>query len=277
MTATTLTLTIAGSTYPILHGSFKLSTKIDETSELDVTVIDVNSAWAFQKGQQVSLSDTSQGTLFTGFVNTSQINKVPGSNTARYHQLVCIDNHFIALKRTSNRVYNGQYAGVIVADMVNDVLSAEGVTANYAIRDDNTRIDFAQGTLSGTQATNNLGGDLELQSAGSQTTILENTGSIFGAGTLVNCQTSGNTLIPTPTPTIKLVGTESLTGDNNAYIYIKILSSGSISIISGRYLAYDIFMLSSCPEMKAGVDIIFTDGTTLRDTATAYPGTDAQS
>src|SRR5258708_2056244 len=136
---------------------------------------------------------------------------------------------------------------------------------------DNKQVEFSQGTLNGLVATINLGGDLELASAGSQVTIFENTGSIFGQGTLVNCQVSGNTLIPIPTPTIKFVGTESLTQDGNAYAYIEILSSGSIGIISGRYLEYDIWIDPKSPEIKSGVDIICTDGTTLRDSVGGNP------
>src|SRR5947209_5998760 len=278
MAVTTLTVNIAGSTYNILNdGSFKLSSKIDERSTCDFVIRDDNSAFTFQKGQQVTVSDTLQGTLFTGFVNTSQTNKLPGPSSMRFHTVSCIDNHFIADKRTTNKTYTNQYAGVVVAGMVNDVLAAEGVMANYAIREDNTQAAFGQGTLAGAAATSNLGGDLELQSAGSTTTILENTGAIFGTGSLNNCQVSGNSLVPTPTPTIKLVGTESLTGDSNAYTYIKIFSSGSIGIISGRYLEYDIWIDPKSPEIKSGVDIIFTDGTTLRDASQSWSFYDAQN
>lgn len=283
MAATTLTLTIAGTTYDILNdGNFKLITKIDESSELDLTIRDNNSAFLFQKGQQVTLTDTLQGTLFKGYVSTSEITKAPGPSSLRYHQLVCIDNHFIALKRTTNKTYTNQYAGVVVAGMVNDVLALEGVTANYAIREDDTQAGFAQGTLAGTSATSNNLGDLELALAGNPVTILENTNSTFNTGTLVNCQGSGNALIPTPTPTIKLTGTESLTYDGNAFSYIQIFNSGSISIVTGRYLVYDIWIDPSSPAIESGVDIVFTDGTTLRDytplpTYNMWPYYDSQS
>ncbi|OLD64077.1 MAG: hypothetical protein AUF65_00435 [Chloroflexi bacterium 13_1_20CM_50_12] len=256
MTATNLTVNIAGNTYNIRNdGSFKWSSKIDERSTCDFVVRDDNSAFTFQKGQQVTVSDTLQGTLFTGFVNTSQINKLPGNNTMRYHTVSCIDNHFIADKRTSNRVYNNQYGGVVVAGMINDVLASEGVNANYAIREDNNQADFGQGTLAGLQATPNLGGDLELGLAGSQVQIVESTTSNFSTQ-----------------------GTESLTQDGNAYSYIQIYSGGGIMIVGSRYLAYDVWIDPKSPTGQMGIDIVFTDGSTLRDnTGTTYQYNDAQN
>ncbi|HEX3640204.1 MAG TPA: DUF2341 domain-containing protein [Ktedonobacteraceae bacterium] len=277
MTVTTLTVTVAGSTYNIFQGSFKLSTKIDERSTCDFVIRDDNSAFLFQKGQQVTISDTLQGTIFTGFINTSQINKVPGNNTMRYHTIACIDNHFIADKRTSNRVYTNQYGGVIVAGMVNDVLAAEGVSANYAIREDNNQADFGQGTLAGTMATPNLGGDLELNLAGSQVNIVEDTTSNFSTGSLTNTTAANNSLIPTATPAIKLVGTQSLTGDGNAYTYIQFFSGGGITVVGSRYLVYDVWIDPASPSGQVGVDIVFTDGTTLRDAVQDYRYYDSQN
>lgn len=279
MAATNLTLTIAGTTYPILNdGNFKLSSKVDQTSELDVTVLDTGSTYSFSKGQQVTLSDTLQGTLFTGYVSTNQITHAPGTSSVRFHQLVCTDNHFIAMKRTTNKTYKNQYAGVVVAGMVNDVLAAEGVTANYAIRDDNTQTEFAQGTLSGTTATSNNGGDLELAPAGNTITIIENSTSAFGQGTLTNMSASNNAVGPSATSAMMIQATQSVQGISNSYTYVKFWS-GSISIISGRYLTYDLWISSSSPEAKIGIDLVFSDGTTLRDNAISNNGTyfDAQN
>lgn len=272
MAATTLTLTIAGVPYPILNdGSFKLITKIDETSELDLTILDVNSVWIFSKGQQVTLTDTLQGTLFTGFVSTSEITKLPGASSVRYHQLVCIDNHFIALKRTTNKTYTNQYAGVVVAGMINDVLALEGVTANYAIDEDSTQANFAQGTLSGTSATSNNGGDLELAAAGNAITIFENSASDFSQGTLTSMTTVGSALGPSATSAMKIQATQSIAAVSNSYSYIKFWT-GSITVVSGRYLTYDLWISSSSPEAKIGIDLVFSDGSTLRDNAVSNNG-----
>src|SRR5258708_1352921 len=270
MSVLTFTIQIVGVTYDIKEGSFDFNPQVEQRSKLTFTVLDPTNVFSFQKGQQVTLTDSASTIKFTGTVSTALRYRI-GTGTMMHHDIVCDDMHQAADERTTNKIYINQNAGVIVAGMVNDTISSEGVTANYAIREDNTQVEFSQGTLNGLVATINLGGDLELASAGSQVTIFENTGSIFGQGTLVNCQVSGNTLIPIPTPTIKFVGTESLTQDGNAYAYIEILSSGSIGIISGRYLEYDIWIDPKSPEIKSGVDIICTDGTTLRDSVGGNP------
>lgn len=275
-TPLTFTIQINGVAYDIKEGSIRFNPQIEQRTKLSFTVLDPNNSFTFQKGQQMTLTDSANTISFTGTVNTSIKYRI-GTGNFRQHDIDSNDMHQVADERATNRIYNGQFAGVIMAGMANDVLSADGITANYAIREDNTQAEFGQGTLSGTMATPNLGGDLELAFAGSPVTIVENSSSVFGSGTLNNCQVSGNSLIPTPTGTIKLQGTESLTQDGNAYTYIKIFSSGSISIISGRYLAYDIWIDPSSPSGQAGVDIVFTDGSTLRDRTQDYRYYDAQN
>lgn len=275
-TPLTFTIQIASVAYDIKEGSFDFNPQIEQRSKFKFTVLDPNNAFTFQKGQQITLTDSASTIQFTGTVHTSVKYRV-GTGNFRQHDIDCNDLHQVSDERTTNRIYNGQYAGVIFAGMTNDVLASDGITANYAIREDNTQAEFGQGTLNGTMATQNLGGDLELALAGSPVQIVENTFSIFSSGTLTNCQVSGNSLIPTPTPAIKLVGSETLTNDGNAYTYIKIFSSGSISIISGRYLIYDIWIDPSSPSGQSGVDIVFTDGTTLRDASQDYRYYDAQN
>src|SRR5260370_5672585 len=269
-------IVIVGVPYDIKEGSFHFNSQIEQRSKLTFTVLDPTNAFNFTKGQQITLTDSASSIQFTGTVHTSIKYKV-GTSNERFHDSDCNDLHQVADERTTNRIYTGQYAGVIFAGMTNDVLAGDGITANYAIRDDNTQTEFAQGTLSNTVATANLGGDLELQSAGSSVSILENTTTQFGNGTILKCMAANNSLYPASTPTIRLAGTESLTNDGNGYCYIQIFSGGSISIISGRYLAYDIFILNSSPQMTSGVDIVFTDGSTLRDASQDYRYYDSQN
>src|SRR5258708_40198626 len=68
--------------------------------------------------------------------------------------------------------------------MMSDVLTDEGVIANYAIRESSSSSDWATYTLAGATGANNLpGGDLELASAGTTLTISESTTANFAAGT----------------------------------------------------------------------------------------------
>ena len=265
MTTTYLTASIGGTIYLVKNGSYQLSDKVDTRSTVSLIIRDDAGSYIFQFGQPITITDALEGVKFTGFIQKSTDTKIAAQPTI-WHSLDCMDNHFLADKRTSNRVYTNQYAGVIAAGMVNDTLSAEGVTANYAIREDNTQAGFGQGTLSGTVATSNLGGDLELSRAGTDVTIVESTTSNFSTGTLNNVTAANNTLVPTSTPAIKMIATQSVPQNNNSYTYVKIWQPGSsFQILSGRYFAYDIWIDSSSPECKFGVDIIFTDGTNVRD------------
>lgn len=261
----TFTIQIVGTTYDIKGGSLDFHPQLEQRSKLAFTVLDPNNSFIFQKGQQITLTDSISSIAFTGTINTSIKYKV-GTGNFRQHDIDCNDLHQVADERTTNKIYNGQYSGVIMAGMSNDVLSGDGITANYAIREDNTQTEFGQGTLSNTVATSNLGGDLELALAGSDVTIVESTTSNFGTGSLTNVTASNNSLAPTSTPAIKMVATQSVPQNNNSYTYVKIWQPGSsFQILSGRLFAYDIWVSSSSPQCKFGVDLIFTDGTTVRD------------
>jgi hypothetical protein len=277
VTATNLTASIAGTIYPVLNTTYKLDDRVDERSAVRLTILDANNIYNFTPFQPVTITDTLEGVRYTGFT-AKPIAVKYAANVALAWTIDCIDNEFLAGKKTTNRVINQQYAGIAAASMVNDHLSQDGVVANYAVRDDNSQLDFAQGTLNGTQATGNLGGDLELALAGRQVTVLENTTSAFSTGSLNNCTATGNTLTPTATPTIKIQATQSVAGVSKCYTYVKIWS-GSVAIVASRYLTYSIYIDSSSPEAKIGVDLVFTDGTALRDIATSNNGAyfDAQN
>jgi len=271
MTATNLTASISGTIYPVLNTTYGLDDKVDERSTVRLTIFDANASYQFQFGQPVVISDTLEGVKFTGFV-AKPVSTKYNANAALAWQLDCVDNEFLAGKKTTNRIINQQYAGVAAASMVNDHLSQDGIVANYAIRDDNTQAEFAQGTLSGTAATSNLGGDLELAPAGSATTITESTTSVFNSGTLTNMTASGNALGPSSTTAMMIQATQSIAGIANSYTYVKFWAGTPISIVSGRYLEYDIWISSSSPEAKIGIDLVFSDGTAYRDLALSNNG-----
>lgn len=255
MTATALTANIAGTIYPVLNGFYTLSDKVDQRSTVSLTIFDANGTYSFQYGQSVVITDTLEGVKFTGYVHKPSGVKY-AANAAIAYTIDCIDKTSLTDWATTNKTYINQYAGVIAAGMVNDVLSAEGITANYAIREDHTQAEFGQGTLSNTVASSNLGGDLELALAGTPV-VYNNLPGIFSGSTLA----------------IKFVGTSSQ-GYNNNYNYRMIYSDGSTTVATGDALSYDVWIQSDSPQIMAGVDIVFTDGTTFRDSTDA--GHDSQ-
>src|SRR5436853_1063505 len=276
MTATTLTVSIAGNTsYNTWEGSLTLPDIIEQRSQLTLTIHDANGAFVFQKGQIVTVTDTLENIVFYGKILDNK--RTPGGGSDVFHNITCTDRMEILDEKTSNRLYINQYSGAIAVDQIKDEW-VNGILANYAIDTDTTQADFAAGNLNGTIASANVDdGNLELAPAGTPLTVAENTTAIFGAGTLTNCQASNNSLVPSPTATLKMIGTESLVGDSNAYAYVKIYQASNFQVLSGRYLEYDIWIDPKSPEIKSGVDITFTDGTTLRDTVQAYPYYDIQN
>src|SRR6266436_2816018 len=149
MTATNLIASISNIAYPVLNTSYNLKDTSDEVSDLTLTIFDANNTYSFIFGQPVSITDSLEGVRFTGFVSKPKAVKYDANNALAW-TIDCVDNHFLALKKSSSRIINNQYAGIAAVNMVNDYLAADGVVANYAIRDDNSQSDFSQGTLSGT-------------------------------------------------------------------------------------------------------------------------------
>ena len=279
MTTTSLSVKIAGVEYatiiPDAKGNingnpFVQNDKIEERSTCQFTIYDANGTYSFKKGQSVVVTDTIEGAIFTGIIQS--VKRTTDVWPHVYHEISCSDKTAIIDGKTSNKTYTNQYSGAIAVDQVKDEW-VNGITANFAVDTDTTQADFSAGNLNGTVAANNVGdGNLELAPAGVTTTILENTTSIFGNGTLTNMTASNNALGPSATQAMKIQATQSVQGISNSYTYVKFWAGTPISIISGRYLEYDLWISSSSPEAKIGIDLVFTDGTAYRDLATSNNG-----
>ncbi len=185
-----LQITIAGSQVNFEEDSFILHQTIDERWRCEFTVIDYTGAQFYQRGSQVLVTDPVLGRLFQGYViddKQDKSNVYPDPTIE--HQIQAIDNIYLAAKRTSNIVYTTPIlSGKVVVDMVQQVLSQEGVVANYAVDHDTTQTDFSRGTLSNAVAANSVGdGDLELLSSSSASQSYT-TQAQWLTGTLTNVQ-----------------------------------------------------------------------------------------
>src|SRR5260221_2281887 len=81
----------------------------------------------YQQFQQVQVQDGNGVLVNSGFITTPQEEK-PGFPNALDTQIVCMDQHFLADKRVVATLYRNQTCGYIVNDMLNTILSQEGVT-----------------------------------------------------------------------------------------------------------------------------------------------------
>src|SRR6266487_2827152 len=160
-----LTVKIGNVPYIIDEPAFKLSPKLAERWKCTIYIWDYTGTVFFTYLMKVTVDDPVLGRLFTGFVAADiqdKSNTYPDRTTL--HQIDCFDPRRLAENRTSNRVYaTPTFAGKIAADLVSDVLAAEGVLANYATQFVTTQNDWNMGTLSNVVGTSNVGdGDLEL-------------------------------------------------------------------------------------------------------------------
>lgn len=244
---------------------------IDQKTVCTISVLDTAGTAFYQRGQPITITDSILGTIFTGRVNQPTSTKLY-PNPGLLWTLDCIaDGDYLAGKRTSNKTYANQYSGTIVVDQVQRYGAAESLAANAALRWDELETDWASGTLTNTAATTNASdgnpgdGDLELALAGTQVVKTYQTTADFNSATgFNNTSAKTNSLTCNSTTALKMIAVASLSGADNLYSYVKIWS-GSQSVGSNNYLIYDIWIDPSSPTGQMGVDLTFSDGTTLRD------------
>ncbi len=296
-----------GDYLPIRDQSISIADAVDQRSIATLVGEDANGTLSYQRAMPVQLSDSEQGVLYTGAVNSDKASKPAAgtSNAQLEHALTFMDNHYRVDKRKNDRNYLNWSAGDMMCDFIQQTLYQEGITGQFALESDYTPETFGQGTLSGTVATDTTSpftyapntatppvtsntGDLELTRAGTQFTLTEATTSDFASGTLTNMTATSNSLKPTTQSALKfevrlpVSTTANNTGatavnnttntkesiGNTAYAQIW---SGSQSVGASDTLNYDIWISSSSPAYLAGVDLTFSDGTLLSSYAYGVP------
>lgn len=242
-----VSITIAGSTVTFDEGSFQLQLKADERQQCTFTVIDYTGTLFFSRGEQVTVTDPTLGLLYTGYiVDVAQDKSNTYPDPTIEHQISCVDNLYLADKRTSNLLYSTpNTAARLVLDQI-AVLAPEGVTTAQAQSAVTTQSGFGQGKLTGVSSTSNLGGDLELSPAGYTTTL---TGALT-----------------TDHINVLVFSGYASSGYTTAYTYRQIWA-GSITITSSSdAFIYSIWVNSSSPQIMAICDFVCSDGTTLSST-----------
>jgi hypothetical protein len=279
-----VTVSISGTAVEIIEGSFEIDDAINSVSTCMFSIRDTTGSNHYKKSQPISITDSIRGLYYTGFIATVVEDNVR-PQTLIISKVSGRDNHTIPERRTfQGPEYINQFAGPIAADLLNN-LAADGITAQYASRQETTQAQFALGTLTGTTAQLNVGeGDLELSLAGAAQTITE-TGSTFLTGIPANMQVVNGALCQVPFNAIKIVATNSINNAGNTYTYVKIWT-GSFVVAAGNYFNYTCSILASSPEIKIALDLVCSDGTAFRNVATEanaafdiqdmspHPGTD---
>jgi hypothetical protein len=126
---------IGVSTQPIYTepGSLSVENAIEERSTCSVTVVDEDGVASYSKGTPIwitKLDEDGAGVgVFDGLIEAVTHTKIAPGDSTIYHQLTCVDWHYLADKRIVSRTYTNQTCGFMVNDILTQYLAAEGVTA----------------------------------------------------------------------------------------------------------------------------------------------------
>ena len=271
-----LTITIASVSYPIHVSSFQTQKRLNQPSTCTFVVEDSTAALLYQK-QRVSVTETTRGVLFSGFVDTLELLPIVGST--RSWAVTCLDKTYLANKWYYTRSeYLNRTAGDIVADVHANYLAQEGLLANYVQRHDYDSASFGAGTLTNTNANN---GDIELALGGVPVTLVENTNALWNAGTLTKTVAVNNALTLTSSNVMKFTATAVADQNNTNLFSYRCIWQGAVTIADGDIFSYDVWNKSTNPDAMVGMELLFSDNTDFRDLHykdengyNSHPGTD---
>ncbi len=120
---------IDGIQVKIQPGSLGIEGRIEERSTASFIVVGTLAAATYTRGMPVEIYDDVPSLIFAGFIATPGRAKL-APKVGLLHDIVCMDNHYLADKRLVTRAYTtpGQTLGDIVTDIWTDYLAAEGIT-----------------------------------------------------------------------------------------------------------------------------------------------------
>ncbi len=111
----------------ISKGTTSILKQLGERSTASFTVVDNAGAGSYPRGTPVEIYDEALALIFSGFVDTPGKARM-SPDGGLYHDISCMDNHYLADKRLVVKVYASQTLEYIVEDILTDYLAAEGIT-----------------------------------------------------------------------------------------------------------------------------------------------------
>lgn len=117
----------SGTALFIDAGTLTIDNTIGKRSQAAFTVHSTNTSRHYQQYEQISIYDSNNTLVFSGYITQPQEQK-PGFQPSLDHKITCTDQHYLADKRIIARAYTNRTRSSIVADIVQTILSQEGVT-----------------------------------------------------------------------------------------------------------------------------------------------------
>ena len=111
----------------IVKGSLAVELRIEERSTAGFVIKDTLGLLTFQRGQPITIYDTTDTRIFGGVIDTPGATRIAPSG-GLYHPITCMDNHYFADKRLVVKVYTAEKAGDMFKNIIADYLAAEGIT-----------------------------------------------------------------------------------------------------------------------------------------------------
>src|SRR6266436_4210017 len=120
------TVTIGGNPVLVTGGTLQATRSIGRKSQASFTVEGDTSAF-YQQYQQVAIYDQNNVLAFSGYLTTPKVQK-PGFQQWLVWTMQCIGQEYLAKKRVYAAVWQNKTCGFIAQDVLNTILSTEGVT-----------------------------------------------------------------------------------------------------------------------------------------------------
>ena len=263
MSDVTLTCTVGGVSVA-LYSKVQVSERANQRTTASFGIVDTTNALNIRQNMKVVLQENGVN-KFVGYVDTADRQViVSNASLISIYDVSCKDTQYLSDKMIyTGDELDGVTSGDAVALIHQNALASQGVTANYQIDRDADLTTWTTGTHSNTQATAN---GLTLANAGSTFVKTESSTADFATGTLDSTISDyNNNLLLNGTNAIKLTGVANALAGANLFAYYKIFTFSSRTVSNGDLLTYAIWISGDSPQMMGGVDLVFSDGTTLRD------------
>lgn len=120
---------ISGQPVMIYHNTLRIDDVVESRSTASFSVVDEAGTAEYVRGQPVEIYDDDE-LLFAGVIESSDFDRYSPTNK-RIHYVRAIDWVYLADKRVIAKAYENEYIGDIVRDIVDTILTHEGVTIDY--------------------------------------------------------------------------------------------------------------------------------------------------
>lgn len=124
---TSVIVVVDGEVPYLRKGGTTVDLRIEERGVAEFTIVDIAGTASYQKGQPVTIYDTTDTRIFGGVIDSVETSAMSPTG-GLYHFVQCADNHYFADKRLVAESYLATAAGTIVSDIITNYLAAEGIT-----------------------------------------------------------------------------------------------------------------------------------------------------